>query len=263
MNTLNQTMNETIRCFIIDDEPDARELLKKFISRVPYLELAGEFGNAVDALFQVQARKPDLIFLDVKMPEMNGFEFIRSIQGHSPKIIMVTAYPQYAVDGFEYHVTDYLLKPASFERFIRAVNKVTALLPVPSSEPLMPSNAHAPEGEKKPAEQKNEGGAAREFLLIKEDKKLVRVITEEIVLVEAMKDYIKIHLPQRTIITHSTMAKMEGMLPEGKFIRINRSFIVRINAIKEIDGNQIVTTDDKKVDIGITYREIVMETLKK
>lgn len=258
-------MNKTIHCFIIDDEPDARELLKKFISRVPYLELAGEFGNAVDALFQVQISKPDLVFLDVEMPEMNGFEFLRAIQGHNPKIIMVTAYPQYAVEGFEYHVTDYLLKPASFERFIRAVHKVTELLPAFSSEssPSKSYNADTLEAERVLNQQKKETNSGRDFLLIKEDKKLVRIIADEIVLIEAMKDYIKIHLPQRTIITHSTMLKMESMLPEGRFLRINRSLIVRINAIREIDGNQIVTTDGKKLDIGITYREIVMETLKK
>ncbi|SEJ61302.1 two component transcriptional regulator, LytTR family [Dyadobacter koreensis] len=265
MNTPNQAMNKTVHCFIIDDEPDARELLKKFISRVPYLELAGEFGNAVDALFQVQISKPDLIFLDVEMPEMTGFEFIRAIQGHNPKIIMITAYQEYAMAGFEHNVTDYLLKPASFERFIRAVNKVTDLLPAFSNAILSSKSSAAEnlEAERVLNQQKKETNSGKDFLLIKEDKKLVRVIADEIVLVEAMKDYIKIHLPQRTIVTHNTMSKMESMLPEGNFLRINRSFIVRINAIREIDGNQIVTTDGKKVDIGVTYRETVMETLKK
>jgi len=265
MNTSNQAMNKTLNCFIIDDEPDARELLKKFINRVPYLELVGEFGNAVDALFQVQISKPDLIFLDVQMPEMTGFEFIRAMQGHNPKVIMVTAYQEYALEGFEHHVTDYLLKPASFERFIRAVNKVVELLPAlaNASLPARSYDGESPETEKLVTQQKKETNSGRDFLLIKEDKKLVRIITDEIVLIEAMKDYIKIHLPQRTIITHNTMSKMESMLPDGRFLRINRSFIVRINAIREIDGNQIVTTDGKKVDIGVTYRETVMEILKK
>jgi len=257
-------MNKTIQCFIIDDEPDARELIKKFISRVPFLEIAGEFGNAVDALFQVQNFKPDLIFLDVEMPEMNGFEFIRTLQGHRPKIIMVTAYPHYAVEGFEHHVTDYLLKPTSFERFMRAVNKVTEQLPASFSVPEMTtdqsnSNLIDAKIEAEPKQLQNSGS---DYLLIKEDKKLVRIVADEIVLIEAMKDYIKIHLPARMIISHNTMAKIESMLPEGRFMRVNRSFIIRINAIREIDGNQIIATDGKKVDIGVTYREAVMDMLR-
>lgn len=266
MNTQNQAMNKTIQCFIIDDEPDARELIKKFVARVPFLEVAGEFGNAVDALFQVQHVKPDLIFLDVEMPEMNGFEFIRTLQGHRPKIIMVTAYPQYAVEGFEHQVLDYLLKPASFERFMRAINKVIEVFPVTEkADPvasLSPATAPKPEG--KAAEDKkvtNHDGA--DFLLIKEDKKLVRVVPDDIVLIEAMKDYIKIHLVGRTIVTHNTMAKMESMLPENRFLRVNRSYIIRINAINEIDGNQITTTDGRKVDIGVTYREAVLDVMKR
>lgn len=258
-------MNKTIQCFIIDDEPDARELLKKFVARVPFLEIAGEFGNAVDALFQVQHSKPDLIFLDVEMPEMNGFEFIRTLQAHRPKIIMVTAYQQYAVEGFEHQVMDYLLKPASFERFMRAINKVVEVFPVTGmSDPVVAlSPTLAPDPIKNVGAEKKSPADGAGFLLIKEDKKLIRVVPEDIVLIEAMKDYIKIHLVGRTIVTHNTMAKMESMLPENRFLRVNRSYIVRIHAINEIDGNQITTTDGRKVDIGVTYREAVLDVMKR
>lgn len=256
-------MNNKITCLIIDDEPDARELIKKFITRIPLLELAGEFGNAVDALFQIQKIKPDLIFLDVEMPEMTGFEFIRTLQGHLPKIIMITAYPQYAVDGFEHQVTDYLLKPTSFERFMRAIIKVNEQLYGQAKITTQGHSIAASQPGKLSEETKNEQIKANDFILIKEDKKLVRIVPDEILLIEAMKDYIKIYLNGRVIVTHSTMTKMESMLPEDTFLRVSRSYIIRINVIREIDGNQITTLDGKKVDIGVTYRDAVMKKLKK
>lgn len=252
-------MSKTIKCFVIDDEPDARELIKKFAARVPFLEIVGEFGNAVDALFQIQVTKPDLIFLDVEMPEMTGFEFIRTLNGHIPKIIMVTAYPQYAIDGFEHQVTDYLLKPTSFERFMKAMVKVSEQL---HGQTAIDKNENLSQPESNNSSQiiKKE---TNDFILIKEDKKLLRILPGEILLVEAMKDYIKVYLKDRVIVTHSTMAKMESMLAETEFLRVNRSSIIRINTIREIDGNQITTLEGKKVDIGITYRESVMQRLKK
>ncbi|GLU55973.1 LytR/AlgR family response regulator transcription factor [Dyadobacter frigoris] len=257
-------MNKNIQCFIIDDEPHARDVIKKFVSRVPFLEITGEFDNALEALFQIHDKKPDLVFLDVEMPEMNGFEFIRTLQGHRPQIIMVTAYQRYALDGFDHQVADYLLKPIAFERFIRAVYKVTELLPglEPASQ-TYPSNYLIPEKPVKilyqPIKKQNNND---DFLLIKEDKKLIRLVIDEIVLIEAMKDYVKIHLPSRTIITHVTMSKIQEILPADRFLRVSRSSILRKNVIGEIEGNQIITTDGKKVHIGITYREIVMKILK-
>lgn len=258
-------MSAILQCFIIDDEPGAREVIKKFVARVPYLEVAGEFGNAVDALFQMPRLKPDLIFLDVEMPEMNGFEFIRTLKGNvRPQILMFSAYSAYALEGFEHEVTDYLLKPVSFERFIRAVNKVTELLAVKTeNSEIQQMKAVATDTLKLPSPNKKETNSSGDFLLIKEDKKLIRVIPDEILLIEAMKDYIKIHLPNKTVVTLNTMTKMEAMLPANRFIRVNRSNIIRINAIQEIDGNQITTTDGKKVDIGVTYREVVLDALKK
>lgn len=257
-------MSAILQCFIIDDEPGAREIIRKYVARVPFLEVVGEFGNAVDALFQMQRLKPDLIFLDVEMPEMNGFEFIRSLKGTMrPKILMFSAYSDYALEGFEHEVTDYLLKPVSFERFIRAINRVTELLSLNTGNAeIRQPDLSAAMPLKLPSPTRREQNGS-DFLLIKEDKKLVRVIPEDIILIEAMKDYIKIFLPGKTIVTLNTMTKMETMLPVNRFIRVNRSNIIRINAIEEIDGNQITTTDGKKVDIGVTYREVVLDALKK
>lgn len=257
-------MNQSLRCFIIDDEPPAQELIEKFVRRVPFLEVIGRCSNAVDALFDVQRLQPDLIFLDVEMPEMTGFEFIRLLPAKRPAIIMITAYPHYAVDGFEHQVADYLLKPVSFERFMRAINRVMGDQPT-----AVPGNTVSPAPEViSPPLSATSGSVAdpasiSDFLLVKEDKKLVRLMLDEIILVEGLKDYLKIHTTSRSLITHMTMTKIESMLPANLFLRVNRSYIVRQGAIREIDGNQIITTDARKIPIGITYRESVLDALKK
>lgn len=257
-------MNQSLRCFIIDDEPPARELIEKFVRRVPFLEIIGTCSNAVDALFQVQQLQPDLIFLDVEMPEMTGFEFIRLLPAKRPAIIMITAYPHYAVDGFEHQVADYLLKPVSFERFMRAINRVMGNQPIPpASPPVAPAPDVLSSPVATPSGNVAESGSVSNFLLVKEDKKLVRLMLDEIVLIEGLKDYLKIHTTSRSLITHMTMTKIESMLPANLFLRVNRSYIVRQGAIREIDGNQVITTDARKIPIGITYRESVLEALKK
>jgi len=252
----------TLKCFIIDDEQPARAVLEKFIQRVPFLELAGQSYNAVDALWEIQQVQPDLILLDVEMPEMTGIEFLRALGTPRPQVIMVTASPQYAVEGFELEVLDYLLKPVAFDRFLRAINKAVSKLQ-PSATPVvnLPSVHTQPvsrPADPIPATQSTPAN----FFLVKEDKKLIKVVPDEIVFVEAMKDYLTIYLPSRTIVTHMTMTKIEEMLPTSDFLRVNRSYIVRKGAIREIDGNLITTTDGKRVPIGVTYRESVWKAMK-
>ena len=247
-------MSKDLRCFIIDDEPPARAVLEKFISRISYLTLVGSSDNAIDALDSVQQLRPDLIFLDVEMPEMTGFEFIRVLAPAKPHIILVTAYPQYAVEGFNHEVTDYLLKPVSFERFMRAINKVVGVQP--------PADA-APAPDEPEASPPAAPSANTDFFLVKEDKKLIRIEPDEVIFVESMKDYLKIHLANRVIITHMTMNRIEELLPAASFIRINRSFIVRKGAIREIDGNQIITINKQKIPIGVTYRDAVLDVMKR
>lgn len=253
----------TLRCFIVDDEQPAQAVLEKFIQRVPFLEIAGQSYNAVEALWAVQEIQPDLILLDIEMPEMTGIEFLRALAPPRPQVIMITASPQYALEGFELDVLDYLLKPVAFDRFLRAINKaVTRLQPLSAltgnstfagtqPTPVQPSPGIAP----LPTEPAS-------FFLVKEDKKLIKVVPDEIVFVEAMKDYLIIHLPDRTITTHMTMTKIEDMLPSTQFLRVNRSYIVRKGAIREIDGNLISTIDGKRVPIGVTYRESVWKSIK-
>lgn len=242
---IKPVMNKILRCFIVEDEPDARAVLKKYIGRVPFLELIGESGDPISALFQVSETKPDLLFLDVEMPDMTGFEFIRSLNGHKPRVILVTAYPGYALEGYDHEVVDYLLKPVPFDRFLKGVYKAAN---IQAAVPLK-SDANPPKTN------------PRSYLLVKENKKIMRVGFDDIELVEATGDYVKIHVVEKVVTTYSTMTKMEEQLPPTLFIRINRSFIIRKNAIVQIDGNEITTLSGKKVPIGATYRENVFGEL--
>ncbi|WP_020598131.1 LytR/AlgR family response regulator transcription factor [Spirosoma panaciterrae] len=254
-------MNETLTCYLVDDESPAHVIMSKYISRVPYLTLLGKSYDPFEGLEQVQALKPDVLFLDVEMPYMTGVEFLKSLPLPHPVIIMVTASPQFAIETYNFDsVTHYLLKPVGFDKFLEAINRVTKRLgfaidpeaPIPTKPPIR-SQTEPPVDprEKIP------------YFLIKEDKKLIRVAPEDIVFAEGMKDYIKLHLTSRVLITHMTMSKLEEMVPPSQFLRINRSYLIRRQAIKEIDGNLITTLDGKKVAIGVTYRERVMEELKK
>lgn len=254
-------MNPTLTCYLIDDESPAHVILSKYISRVPYLTLVGQAYDPFDGLEQVSQLKPDILFLDVEMPYMTGVEFLKTLPQPHPLVVMVTASPQFAADTYNFDaVTHYLLKPVGFDKFMEAINRVTKRLgfdidPTIPTPTRPPARAHT-EAPVDPREK-------IPYFLIKEDKKLIRVAPEDIVFAEGMKDYLKLHLTTRVLITHMTMSKLEDMLPPSQFLRINRSYIVRRQAIKEIDGNQITTLDGKKVVIGVTYRDKIMEELKK
>lgn len=208
----------------------------------------GKYSNAIEALDGVAQLKPDIIFLDINMPEMNGIEFLQSAAHAQASVILTTAYAEYALDGFEHGATDYLLKPVAFNRFMKAIQKVLEKLPAgPAPEPELP--------EKKAA-------AEDSFFLVKEDKKYVKVNTCDIVYVEGMKDYVKIHLQDRFIVTYITMTKISELLPPPRFLRINRSFIVQFSYIKLFEGNQIETVGGKKLPIGINYRDAIKESMQ-
>lgn len=261
-------MSQPIRCFIIDDEAPSRLLIEKFINRVPYLLLVGQSSNAVDALFAIGQTKTDLVFLDVEMPEMTGFEFLRALPNRPgftrPAVIMVTAYSEFALQGYEHDVLDYLLKPVLFDRFMQAINRLVdrrgniytpPSTPPPANFVETPLPASVP-----PTLLTNEEADGEPFILVKEDKKLIRIAPGDIVFTESFNDYLTIHLEEGgQVTTYTTVAKFEALLPKSQFLRVNRSYIVRIGAIKEIEGNLITTLDGKRVPIGVTYREHVIE----
>ncbi len=256
-------MKKPLICVIVDDEPLAQELIERFIGRLPYLSLAGKFDNAIQALEAIGRIKPDLVFLDINMPEMTGIELLNVLSMGRPSIIITTAYPQYALEGFEYDAVDYLIKPIAFDRFMKAVNKVREKLLIQPEEMEynpVPDARKVIEIEKHPAEK--ELPNAEKFFMVKEDKKLVKVNIRDIVFVEGMKDYVKIHLFNNFLVTHITMTKISELLPAPRFIRINRSFIVQVSFIKLIEGNTVETSNGKKLAIGINYRDSMKDALQ-
>jgi len=226
-----------INCLIIDDEPFARELLEDYVAKIPSLNLLGSCEHVFEALEVLQQQKVDLVFSDINMPQVNGIEFIRSLH-NPPYVIFVTAYPNYALEGFELDALDYIVKPVSFPRFLKAVNKALAVLnnrPAPLAPP------------------------APEYLFVKEGNSLQRVLFDEIYYIEGMKDYIKIILKNRVIITYLRMSRVEDQLPASRFTRIQKSYIVRMDAIKAISGNEVELYNlPEKLPIGKQYKEALL-----
>lgn len=254
-------MADVFSSYILDDEPPAHVILTKYISRIPYLKLVGQGYDPFEALDEVQQLKPSLLFLDVEMPYMSGVDFLKVLPKPHPIIIMVTASPQFAAETYNFDsVAHYILKPIGFDKFLEAVQRAVRRLGV-DAEPttVAQNNPTQPE----PNSWSMDPAEPIPYFFIKEDKKLVRVAPDDIVFVEGMKDYLKIHLKSRVLITHMTMSKLEELLPAIAFLRINRSYIVNRQAIREIVGNQIITVDNSQLTIGITYRDRVMEELKK
>jgi len=204
-----------ISCIIVDDEPLSQDVLKKYIADTPSLTLMASFDNAIDAMEYLNRTKTDLVFLDINMPKLSGINLVKSMV-NPPLIVFTTAYPQFAVEGFEMDAVDYLLKPFSFERFLKAVNKVIEKL------------------------TGNSGGQTEQkHLIIKADKKLHRIPEDDVLYFESAGDYVKIFFKDQMIITHETMKNLEQNLPSDKFYRVHRSFIVAINKIVFIEGNQL------------------------
>ncbi len=206
-----------INCIAIDDEPLALELLEDNISKLPFLKLVGSFDNALDAMKEIQDKKIDLIFLDIQMPGLTGLQFIQSLT-IKPMIILVTAYEKYALEGFNLEVTDYLVKPVSLERFIKACNRAKELYDLKNT-PFAQHNKTQPE-----------------YFFVNVEYSLVKITVDDIVYIEGLKDYIKIHLnsTQKPVVTRMPMKTIEEQLPAEKFIRIHKSYIVAVAFITAI-----------------------------
>ena len=237
-----------MRTLIVDDEPIAQEIIQKLASKIPFLEIVGSCDDAFSALEAINKQQPDLIFLDIQMPGMTGVDMLRLVERNGAQIIFTTAYPEYALDGFELNVTDYLLKPIPFERFVQAVNKAHIWY-------LKHQQENVPEDEVK---------TDREFIWVKEGKKLVQIRLFDIVIVRAMADYMEFIMPESKVLVHITMAKLEAILPSPTFIRVNRSTIVRQGAIRSIEDLQIETImpDQERISIGPSYSDAVKEYIK-
>jgi DNA-binding LytR/AlgR family response regulator len=238
--------NKKINCLVVDDEPPALDVLKKYIESIPSLELAGICSNAVEALAVIQKQTIDLLFLDIQMPQILGTDFIRTLS-NPPKIIFTTAYRKYAVEGFDLNAVDYLLKPIPFERFLKAVNKImnTTI-----------QQANYLEGgsiaEKEPAEN---------FIHFRSDRKILKISLDDILYIESLKDYIKVVTNTKTFLTKHSISSLEENLPTHSFIRIHRSYIIAINKI-EFYTNELVGVGKQELPISRMYRHEVEKILK-
>ena len=228
-----------IRCLIIDDEPIARKGLREYIQDVDFILLAGEFDNPLKATDMLVNDQVDLVFLDIQMPKMTGMEFLKTLP-HPPMIIFTTAYPQYAVEGFELNAIDYLLKPFSFERFLKAVLKAKTLK----------------ESSQAPSADTAEPG----YFFIKSDNKLVKIMYDDILFVEALQNYVAVHTVSKKYITYLTFKSIEEHLPANRFIRTHKSYIVSAAKVESIEGNDI-RIGQHQVPISRTEREEVLNRL--
>ena len=224
------------RCLIIDDEPLARDVIRRYCAKLPVLNLVGEFSNAIDAFVFLQSNEVDILFLDIRMPELLGTELIQSLK-NPPKVIFTTAYKEYAWDGFELDAVDYLLKPIRFDRFLKALNKA-----MPGYENVL----LAPEQ----VEPERKSGVDSIYLRI--DRRQVRVILDEILYIESAKDYINIFTQDKTHISKQTISSIEAVINKNEFVRIHRSFIVPINKIKSYT-HELVEINKKELPIGKFY----------
>ncbi|GGI24290.1 LytR/AlgR family response regulator transcription factor [Pedobacter mendelii] len=226
-----------IRCLAVDDEAYASDIIATFINKTPFLELVGTTTNAFEALSMVQEGKVDLVFLDIQMPELTGIQFLK-ICGDKCKVILTTAYPEYALDGFDLDVVDYLLKPISYERFYKAAQK--------AQQTISPTQQEV-------AQQTNQ---TSDFIFIKGDtkNKFIKVNYNEILYIEGLKNYVSVYTANQRIVTYQALRELETQLPHPPFYRVHKSYIISLEKIKMIDGN-ILYIGEQSIPIGDTYRE--------
>jgi len=222
-----------IKCIIIDDEPLAISVIESFIKEFKNIEIIDTFNNPLEALPIIEQNDIDAIFLDINMPRMNGLEFLKSLQEY-PQIIITTAYKEYALESYELEVLDYLVKPISFNRFLKSVNKLTARL-ISSKKPQ----------------------PTREFkqsphIFLKVEKKLVKILLEDILYIESLKDYIRVCSIEDTYMSHKSLSSISEELPSENFIRIHKSYTIAIDKVKSIEGN-LVEIGEKRIPIGRNY----------
>lgn len=227
-------MTQQIKCIVVDDEPLAREGMEDYINRVDFLEWKGSFKNAVDASTALQEHAIDLMFLDIHMPMVSGIEFLRDLR-NPPQVVFTTAYREYAIDGFELDAADYLLKPISFSRFLKSVNKVRELLG--NDESRLPGEDH---------------------FYVKEDGKMVKVMFRDILWIEGVKDYIFIHSNSTRHMVLTSMKAAEEKLDSSIFMRVHRSHIVNLKCVDALEGN-ILHIAEHRIPVSKQYRTDVID----
>ncbi len=222
-----------IKCLIADDEFLSLNLLNSYVDQIPNLQLIKRCNNAIELLDVINNNSIDLIFMDIQMPQLTGIDFVKSLKGQQPLIIFTTAYPNYALEGFELGVVDYLVKPFSFERFVQAVNKAADRLKNTSNTTIK----------------------AKDYIFVKADHKHLKINFDDILFIEGLKEYVSFYTKdKKRIITLEALKNLEDMLPKEKFIRVHKSYIVSINEIISINGNTI-EIKEKEIPLGGVYKE--------
>ncbi|HAF28719.1 MAG TPA: DNA-binding response regulator [Bacteroidales bacterium] len=229
-----------VKCVIIDDEPLARKLIKNHLSHFKQFEIVAECENAIEASFAIQNNQIDLLFLDIQMPEINGIDFLKSLT-KKPKVIITSAYKEFAIDGFDLDVIDFILKPITLDRFFKAINK------------YLDSNMISNYKEKPQYDSKND-------ILIKDSNKTYRIKPSEILYIEGMREYIKIITPSENIVTKMSLIKFFEQLNKEIFIRTHKSFIINRNNVKAFTASY-VEINNKKIPIGRSYKIPTLEIL--
>ena len=237
-------MENKINCLIVDDEPLAIKLIEKHCGQIPNLEVVATAQNALKAFELLESQSIDLIFLDIQMPVLTGIEFVKSL-GTPPSIIFTTAYREYAVESYELEVVDYLLKPITFPRFFKAINKF-----INQTRPKMNRSAPAPQT---PAPEEA-------YIYVNVNKKYVKVSFSEILYVESIKDYVRIHTQVQSILTKDTLVEFEQKLPHH-FIRVHRSYIINPKQVTAFTAHDI-EIGNKEIPIGVSYKKQVLEQLR-
>ncbi|MCX6247343.1 MAG: LytTR family DNA-binding domain-containing protein [Bacteroidetes bacterium] len=234
-----------IRCIAIDDEKLALDLIEDDILKVPFLQLVKKCRSGLEALEVLQNEKIDLIFLDIQMPDISGIQFLKSLP-NKPLVVFTTAYEKYALEGFDLDVVDYLLKPYSFDRFLKAVNKVQDYLLIPEKNRI--------------SRTAGEISISSEFIFVKSDYKLVKIEIAEIQYIESQKDYVKIVSGGKPVVTLSSMKAIEEKLVAPDFIRVHRSFMVNVRKIRYIQRN-FVMVGEKEIPLGDNYKESFLQII--
>lgn len=234
-----------LNCIIVDDEPLALELMEFYVQRVPFLHLVGKCNDSFSALQTLQQQTVDLIFLDIEMPDLSGIEMLRT-KRDLPMVIFTTAYPNYAVEGFTLNAIDYLLKPIPFERFVQAATKA------------LEAAGHKKEHTVAPQGIGTGAAGDPQFIFVKSDTQLLKVYLQDILFIEGLGDYVKIHTKGKIIVTLQTLKNLAGKLPTERFIRVHRSFIVALDKIDSING-QTIFISNHQVPIGNLYRDSFFE----
>lgn len=243
-----------LNVLIVDDEPLALDVLETYIGQMPELRLVKRCSNALEANEALKAHDIDLMFLDIQMPQLTGIDFVKTLT-HPPLVVFTTAYPNYAIQGFDLNALDYLLKPISLERFMKAVNKAMEQHDLTHRDE---DHEDHPNGVL--------GADGVEFFFVKADKKLVKVNFDDIIYIEGLKDYVIIRLAHGRVITLQTMKSLEDRLPQGRFKRIHRSYIVAMDKIAAIEGSMVEVQEKDKpklLPIGKNYKDELLEIIEK